>query len=136
MSESNMRQHLVRVLKTAGLDPVSVENPAHPGTPDLNYADGWLELKWVKRVPAREDTVLALEHFTPQQRVWLLRRWRAGGNVHMLLCCAGEWMLFDGDVAVEVVGKSTLPELRERAKLTCQPLDEKALLLALKRDNQ
>ena len=131
-----MRQHLVRVLKTAGLDPVSVENPAHPGTPDLNYADGWLELKWVKRVPAREDTVLALEHFTPQQRVWLLRRWRAGGNVHMLLCCAGEWMLFDGDVAVEVVGKSTLPELRERAKLTCQPLDEKALLLALKRDNQ
>ena len=131
-----MRQHLVRVLKTAGLDPVSVENPAHPGTPDLNYADGWLELKWVKRVPAREDTVLALEHFTPQQRVWLLRRWRAGGNVHMLLCCAGEWMLFDGDVAVGVVGKSTLPELRERAKLTCQPLDENALLLALKRDNQ
>ena len=45
-------------------------------------------------------------------------------------------MLFDGDVAVEVVGESTLPELRERAKLTCQPLDEKALLLALKRDNQ
>ena len=134
MSESNMRQHLVRVLKAAGLDPVSVENPAHPGTPDLNYADGWLELKWVRSAPINPETPLLLAHFSPQQRVWLLRRWRAGGNVHLLLCCAGEWMLFDGDVAVEVVGKSTLPELRKVAKLACRPLDENALLLALKRD--
>jgi len=96
-----MRSRVVRALRP--LDAVAVENPAGPGTPDVNYVEGWLELKWARRWPKRGG-MLEMEHFTPQQRVWLTRRWRAGGNAHLLLQVRREWLLFRGDVAANVVG--------------------------------
>lgn len=104
-----------------GLDPVRVENPAHPGTPDVNWGgwcrfldlrgEGWIELKWVRKAPERASTVLSLHHFTPQQRVWLLRRAARGGRVHVLLKVGQAWMLFDGVTAANHLGKVTYHEL-------------------------
>lgn len=106
-----MRQNVIRFLRDK--DAISVENPVYPGTPDVNYNDGWIELKWLRRWPdnAERSNVL-IPHFTPQQRVWLSRRWRKGGNAFLLLQVGLEWMLFDGDTAGKVVGKATYPELK------------------------
>jgi hypothetical protein len=137
MTESDMRQLVVRAL--AGLDPVSVENPAHPGTPDVNHTGGWLELKRVDAWPARPGSPLRLPHFTPQQRVWLRRRCasrprgaclllrvdgKTGGPVrHESVVVdlvaprrhTAEWLLFAGDAAAEHVGNVNRDRLREIA---------------------
>jgi len=109
MSERAMRSRVVKWLKP--WDAVAVENPAHPGTPDVNYADGWIELKKIASWPKRETTTVQLPHFTPQQRIWLSRRARAGGTVWVLLQVGQEWLLFDGVVAAKVLGDSTQAEL-------------------------
>ena len=71
MSESNMRGQVCDVLRS--LDAISVENPAYPGTPDVNFVEGWVELKWIRAWPAREKTVVKIDHYTQQQRVWLFK---------------------------------------------------------------
>lgn len=109
MSESQMWE-TVRA-KMHGLDPVRVENPVWPGTPDVNYIHGWIELKFAEKWPVRPTTPLRLDHFTPQQRVWLTRRVRSGGLALLLLHIADEWLLFRGDVAARIIGKAVRPQL-------------------------
>jgi hypothetical protein len=98
-----MRKRLVATLKP--LHALAVENPTHPGTPDVNYTLGWIELKWMKRWKnnAHRSPVL-IEHFTPQQRWWLRKRWEAGGKAFLMLQVGREYLLFTGDVAAEHVG--------------------------------
>lgn len=108
-----------------GLDPVRVENPAGPGTPDVNWGgycrhtnmrgEGWVELKWARDWPARDGTVVRLDHFTPQQRSWLLRRSARGGRVHVLLKVSTAWLLFDGAVAARHLGRVDRQELHRLA---------------------
>ncbi len=97
MSEQNMRGKVVRAL--GQLNAIAVENPALPGTPDVNYVEGWIELKWLREWPTRGDTVVQFEHFTPQQRVFHIRRRMAGGASWVLIQCRREWLLLDGAVA-------------------------------------
>jgi hypothetical protein len=100
-----MRQVVVKMLNAAGLDAVSVENPAYPGTPDINFCEGWIELKQLAAWPERIGSDVRIDCFTPQQRVWLLKRWRAGGNVWLLVQIGPQWLLFDGETAARCVGK-------------------------------
>lgn len=100
----------------ARLDPVRVENPVNPGTPDVNYNLGWLELKFLREWPVRPETVVSVEHFTPQQRVWLLRRHKAGGRAFMLLQVEQDWLLFRGDVAATIVGHATRKQLIDASR--------------------
>jgi hypothetical protein len=118
-NESQMWKRLRPYLQAAKLDPVRVENPIWPGTPDVNLANGsWVELKCIPEWPAA-DSILRIRHFTPQQRVWLYRRWKyAPGTTHLLLevRAAQQWLLFDGDVAAKVVGRATVSEHRTSAR--------------------
>lgn len=96
-----------------GLDPVRVENPMQPGTPDVNTRLGWIELKFAVEWPPRGGP-LRLDHFTKQQRVWLTRRRRAGGNAKLLLKVGdSEWLLFDGTVAAVFLGYEPRERLYE-----------------------
>jgi len=107
------RPHLVM----AKLDPIRVENPIHPGTPDINYIFGWIELKTIPCWP-KEQHIVQIKHFTPQQRVFLLKRWRAAhGTTHLVLEVreARQWLLFDGDIAAQIVGRATAGTLRVNA---------------------
>jgi hypothetical protein len=108
VSESGMRQRVIRDLKP--LAAIAVENPVLPGTPDVNYVEGWIELKWLRSWPIN-DGIVQIPHFTPQQRVWHYRRRKAGGCSWFLLQCKREWLLLDGALAAMVVNKSTRIEL-------------------------
>lgn len=112
---------------------MSVENRARPGTPDVNYVEGWLELKWLRSWPRNaEDSVVRIEHFTPQQRVWLKNRWRRGGRAFLLLQAAGQdWLLFDGETAAHTVGRATRPVLYQRALRSWKSLNVKELIQCL-----
>lgn len=94
------------------LDPVRVENfLSPPGTPDVNYTDGWIELKYMPRWPPRGGP-LRVDHFTREQRAWLTRRSYAGGRVFLILRVGEpEWLLFEGAVAAMRLGLATRDEL-------------------------
>jgi hypothetical protein len=119
-SESLMWRKVRPVLFAAKLDPVRVENPIHPGTPDVNLCDGrWIELKTIAGWPARAGSCVTISHYTPQQRVWLYRRWKyAPGSTLLLLEVRVDrlWLLFDGDVAARIVGRTTSADHRARAR--------------------
>jgi hypothetical protein len=103
-----MRRTVIEWLRP--LDAVSVENAVYPGTPDVNYVEGWLELKSVDRWPPRGGA-LRVEHFSPQQRVWLLRRTRVGGAADVLLKVGTDWLLLEGSFAASRLGEATREEL-------------------------
>lgn len=109
MSELSMWNAIRPVIKS--LDPYRVENFIVPGMPDVNYSNGWIELKYMERWPPRNGP-LRVDHFTPQQRVWLYQRCRVGGLAWLLLKVGkDEWLLFRGDVASVRLGYSTREEL-------------------------
>lgn len=114
MAESDQRGRVNRALRS--LDAIAVENKAYPGTPDVNYIGGFVELKWLRSWPRNcDESAVLIPHFTPQQRVWLKRRWRRGGRCWLLLQVRAEWLLFDGLTAGQAVGRISRPELVERA---------------------
>ena len=119
-AESAMWKKLRPILLAAKLDPVRVENPIHPGTPDVNLSNGkWIELKCIPGWPVRDTTIVRISHYTPQQRVWLYRRWKsAPGSTLLLLEIRADrlWLLFDGDVAAKVVGRVPAVRLRTSAR--------------------
>lgn len=100
---TRMRRVVIDALRS--LDAISVENGARMGTPDVNCVLGWLELKYVKGWPVRPETPLAVNHFTPQQRVWIRRRTRMGGFVCVVLKVGREWLILDGGWAALHLGK-------------------------------
>jgi len=118
--ESAMWRKIRPVLLAAKLDPVRVENPIHPGTPDVNLSTGvWIELKCIPGWPVRASTNVRIAHYTPQQRVWLHQRWKyAPGTTFLLLevISVQQWLLFDGDVAAKIVGRRTTAEHRRFAR--------------------
>lgn len=111
MAEKDMRATVVGLLRE--WHAFSVENPVHPGTPDVNCTLGWIELKWIRSWPKNPDDKVLIPHFSPQQRIWLLKRWNAGGSAWLLLNCKREWLIFNGRTAFEFVGKTTYQGLVE-----------------------
>lgn len=80
------------------LDPRRVENVLGAGTPDVNYIDGWMELKQLPAWPARPDTIVALPKLRDrkEQVAFLTRRWMNGGQAWLMLRVKREWLLFSG----------------------------------------
>jgi hypothetical protein len=133
--EQQQRQLLVKALTKAGLDATSVENPAYPGTPDIQFIDGWIECKYLEDWPKREETTVRIEHFTPQQRVWLLRRFMASVNLRipdprcwlvLYVAKTKDWLMFDGQTAARQVAKDGVnkAKLFELALLTTKNIQD------------
>ncbi len=100
-----------------GLHPVRIESPITAGVPDVNFTQGWIELKHVEKAPKRPWTPLRVPHFTAEQRAWHVERYFAGGRSFVLLRVGREWLLFLGVVAAAHVGKLPLTELRAKTVL-------------------
>ncbi len=113
VSEHGQRQRLIRALMP--LHGVPIENPVQPGTPDINYINGWIECKWLRSWPVRASTPVRIEHFTIQQRRWLKKHCTLGGSAWLLLQVQAEWLLFSGIVAHDHVGGATRQELYDLA---------------------
>lgn len=128
MRESGVWKSIRGAIKS--LDPVRVENPIHPGTPDVNYIGGWLELKSLPRLP-EADAIFKIKHFTPQQRSWALRRHEAGGRVFMLVRAGNHWILLRGNVAALLIGHAPTSQVLSNAVRvwTSRPTKELARLL-------
>lgn len=107
--EKEMRKRVVRALRP--LHAISVENGCGVGTPDVNYADGWIELKVLEDWPARDDTVVRVDLFTKEQRMWHRARAASGGTTWVLLKVDRDWLLFEGRVAAESLGFLARPGL-------------------------
>jgi hypothetical protein len=112
MSEESMWGRVRKAIKR--LDPNRVENRVGAGTPDTNYVEGWVELKWVRKTP-KKGGVVVIEHWSAEQRIWHTKRRKAGGRSFVLLKIATTWMIFDGLVAVEILGKVNQVELEKGA---------------------
>lgn len=113
MSERGLWSRVRKAIRD--LDPVRVENRVEAGTPDVNFTLGWIELKYQRRTP-KKGGILKLDHdFSIEQRVWAIRRHRAGGKTYVLLKIGPEYLLFKGYIAAEFFGKLTLEQLREKA---------------------
>lgn len=127
MAEQHMRQRVVKALRSE--DAVSVENKVYPGTPDVNYIGGWVELKWLPNWPRDREAIVPVKHFTPQQRVWLKRRWRKGGQALVLMQVKANdaWLLFDGETAAAKLGRVPAVELYESCLASGFRLDERKI---------
>lgn len=129
-SEQQQWTALRPYMEKAGLDPVRVENRALPGTPDVNYKEGWLELKHADRWPPRGGPLRLKHPPTPEQKVWLYRRWIAGGAAFLLLRVGREWFLFRGFAAREVWAEDPTQETIRQMSITFQSPAEVAQWLA------
>ena len=114
MSEGSLWSRVRKALRH--LDPVRIENRLEKGTPDVNcVGDIWIELKWQRKAPKRGG-ILKLDHdMTLEQRIWAIRRHKAGGKTYVLLKIGPEYLLFKGYIAAEFLGKLTLEQLKEKA---------------------
>lgn len=114
MSESTQRRRICQALRC--LDARPIENKLGSGTPDVNIATGWIELKWLRKWPVRPETCVRIDHFTKQQRIWLKRRWSVNQSSWVILQVQKEWMLFEGHVAAEWLGRENRENTIARAR--------------------
>lgn len=116
-SEQQMWTTLRPHMEKRSMDPVRVENPALPGTPDVNYIEGWLELKHADRWPPRGGPLRLKHPPTPEQKTWLYRRWYFGGAAFLLLRVGQEWFLIGGPQVREVWKDHPTEELIRRKSI-------------------
>jgi hypothetical protein len=102
-SEKEFRKRVIKALKP--LHAIAVENGCGLGCPDINYVNGWIECKSMDAWPARADTPLQIPHYSQDQRVFATIRTRAGGEVYFFLKVGNDFLLFDGLMAADLVGK-------------------------------
>lgn len=76
-----------------------IENSALKGMPDVHYTmgqrSGFIELKHILNGPARPDTIVRIEHLTPEQKIFNWKERQAGGECHLLLWIGDKYLLFD-----------------------------------------
>lgn len=67
---------------------IRVENPACPGTPDINVCyngiEFWIELKHTHELPKRPDTPVFRGALKPEQVLWHYQRSRAKGRSYIV----------------------------------------------------
>ena len=104
-------------------DPIRVENSVGDGTPDINYAEGWIESKQIPMWPKRTDSTVRVPHYRPAQRAWHVKRSKAGGLVHVVIQIGDDVLVFDGLTAARVLGHTTRRQMEYYAKLILSPWD-------------
>jgi hypothetical protein len=101
--ETNLNNLIMKALRS--LDPHRVENVISSGTPDIEFIGGWIECKVLPAWPRLPHTPVRVPLFTPQQRLWLRRRRNAGGRAWVVLQVGRDYLLIDGRLAADNLGK-------------------------------
>lgn len=113
MSEAILSKRVVQAIRK--LDPVPVDNPRKPGTPDVNYIEGWVELKYLADWPKRAKTLVKFPKFYPQQRVWLVKRSLARGRCFVFVQIKFMYLLYEGGYAAQHFDRMTKDEMIKNA---------------------
>jgi hypothetical protein len=118
MSESSFRARVVKLLgKRMG---IPVENSAYPGTPDVFYIGGEIELKYAVKFPIGKD-----EWIRPSQRAYLRTHARCGGKAHVLVQVGrGQFYLFPGESAAEMHAPISLEDAQNLSAAMFNDLSE------------
>lgn len=114
-SEAMDRRKVVGALKS--LHAFAVENLVYPGTPDIAFIGGWIEMKKLDEWPVRKTTKVRISHYTKEQRGWAKIHHRRGGKSYWLLRVRQDWVLLHAHLAAELVGTVTKTELIEGSLL-------------------
>jgi hypothetical protein len=88
------------------------EDRLSTGIPDVSYSmlhHGWIELKYLAAAPKKASTPMRIEHYTTDQRNWIMRHGSRGGLVFLLLQVGRDYLLFDWTRAREI-GQVTFAE--------------------------
>ncbi len=96
------------------LDPVRIESRLDAGVPDVNCISAWIELKHFDRWDKYDEVNLDEIPFTLEQRIWLRRRWLAGGGAFLLLRIGISIYLFNGLAAFSLPPKLSHIEAANR----------------------
>lgn len=103
MSEANLSKRILKTL--AHLDAIPVDNPRKPGTPDINYIEGWLELKYLPAWPKKPETIVRIPCWTNKQGIRHYMRTLKGGKSFVLLQVGTDYLLFEGGTAYMFFGE-------------------------------
>lgn len=121
MSENNATKTLRSHLQSMGAFVQRFEDKLSPGIPDtlacLDGVDVWLEGKFVKALPARQDTLVRFgardEPRLAHQRNWIREYQKAGGLAFIWVRVrdadgSGGWYLFDDSEILAGIPKEEL----------------------------
>jgi hypothetical protein len=95
------------------------EDALQKGIADVSYISmlgqhGWIELKQVNEWPKRESTILRIDHYSDDQRMWLKRKGKSGAFTWLFLKVHRDYMLFDW-LQAQYVGKLPKDPLKRAA---------------------
>lgn len=104
MSEKNLaistRRHLAELVPNTEFFYQRIESSNVKGIPDTCYCIrgkvGWIEYKYLEKFPHRKNTLVRLDHFTTEQRVFMHDYTMAGGKCFVFVQVEQEYFLFDG----------------------------------------
>lgn len=116
---TSLRPRVIRLLRDVHAQPV--ENRVGPGTPDVAYVGGWIELKHTERFTSH------LEHYTPQQRIWHVQHRQAGGTCWFWWQIGGVHVILDAAVAAYSVDRVDYKGLLVLAAGVVEGFNEKEL---------
>jgi hypothetical protein len=104
----------VKAMNERGCHAIPIENICVPGTPDVNFEGGWIELKVLPRWPRNlEKPVPRKSNLRPAQRNWTSERCRASDRVYVLLDVGGELLLFQGQHAIDTFYSAPMEQLTQ-----------------------
>jgi len=119
-----------------------IESSAGNGVPDISFGvsspegglglNGFIELKFIKDWPKREDTPLVLP-LRPEQKLWIETRGSIAGNVWVLCRVENDFFLFNDKQALEASrGRIQRWWFGQNFLYCCRQLDFRALVKILR----
>ncbi len=106
MSEANMWRNMRQRMHPYWDEATRHEDKLSGGIADVSFVcggkHGWIELKHLDAWPKRSGTVVRCKHYTDEQRIFLKRKGRAGGNTWLFAKIGRDYLLFDWQQAQQV----------------------------------
>lgn len=97
MSEANMWRNMRQRMHPYWDEATRHEDKLSGGIADVSFVcggeHGWIELKQIDAWPKRKNTIVRCKHYTSEQRIFLKRKGRAGGNTWLFAKIGREYLL-------------------------------------------
>lgn len=139
--ESKFWSYMRAKMRTTGWHVQRHEDAIALGIPDLSYGlmndsedktTGWIELK-VITWPKKPSTTIKINHFTPEQKVWLKLRGKTGGSCFLFIKAPDGYMLFHW-TQLDLIGTLNQQQMKDQCLLYMKIFDALELADHLSKD--